>query len=128
MPDLGNRARAIGPQPIAEPFIVPPAMLAAAAHILELLAEGRSSELEALAIPRAAAELRGLIEAIAPGAYRSHKIVAHAKIHHHYYVKARLFGERAAPFTLQLRLGEHAGRWVIWEACNLAGARTAWTR
>ncbi|HEY2524335.1 MAG TPA: hypothetical protein VGI29_04700, partial [Candidatus Binataceae bacterium] len=116
------------PQPIAELFIAPPVMLAAAGHILQLLAEGRRSELEALAIPRAAAELNGLIDAIAPGAYGSHKIIAHAKVNHHYYVKARLFGERAAPFTLQLRLGEHEGRWVIWEAYNLAGGRTAWTR
>jgi hypothetical protein len=128
MPDLGNRASAIGPQPIAQRFIVPPAMLAAADHILRLLAEGRRSELEALAAPRAAAELRDLIDAIASGAYRSHQILAHAKVNNHYYVKARLFGESAAPFTLQLRLGEHEGRWVIWEAYNLAGGRTAWTR
>jgi len=128
MPDLGNRASAIGPQPIAERFIVPHAMLAAAGHILQLLASDRRAELEALVIPRAAAELRGLIDAIASGAYQRHKIIAHAKVNHHYYVKARLFGESAAPFTLQLRLGEHEGRWVIWEAYNLAGGRTAWTR
>jgi hypothetical protein len=128
MPDLGNRARAIGPQPIAERFIVPPAMLAATDHILQLLAEGRRAELEALVVVRAAAELRKLTDAIAPGAYQSHKIIAHAKINNHYYVKARLFGESAAPFTLQFRLGEHEGRWVIWEAYNLAGGCTAWTR
>jgi len=128
MPDLGNRARAIGPQPIAERFIVPPAMLAAAGYILNLLASGRRAELEAQASPRVAAELNGLIDAIQPGAYRGHKMIAHAKVNRHYYVKAQLLGETAPPFTLQLRLGEHEGRWVIWEAYNLAGGRTAWTR
>ena len=128
MPDLGNRARATGPQPIAERFIAPPAMLAAADHILQLLGEGRRAELESLAVARAAGELRELAEAIAPGAYPGRKIIAHAKVNRHYYVKARLLGESAPPFTLQLRLGEHEGRWVVWEAYNLAGGRTAWTR
>ena len=128
MPDLGNRSSAMGPQPIAERFVVPPAMLAAADHILELLAQGRRAELEALVVAKATGELRELMDAIAPGAYQSHEIIAHAKANNHYYVKARLFGARAAPFTLQLRLGEHEGRWVIWEAVNLSGGRTAWTR
>jgi len=128
MPDLGNRSSAIGPQPIAERFVVPPAMLAAADHILELLAQGRGAELEALVVAKAAGELRELMGAIPPGAYQSHEIIAHAKANKHYYLKARLFGARAAPFTLQLRLGGHEGRWVIWEAVNLSGGRTAWTR
>ena len=128
MADLGNRSSAMGPQPIAEPFVVPPAMLAALDHIVELLAQGRHAELEALAVSKAAGELRELMDAIAPGEYQRHEIIAHAKANHHYYVKARMFGARAAPFTLQLRLGEREGRWVIWEAVNLTGGRTAWTR
>jgi hypothetical protein len=128
MPDLGDRYCALGPQPIAERFVVPPAMLAAANHILELFAEGRRAELQGLVAPKATGELGDLIDAIAPGAYARHEIIAHAKANDHYYVKARLFGPRAAPFTLQLRLGEHEGRWIIWEAVNLAGGRTAWTR
>jgi hypothetical protein len=128
MADLGNRSSAMGPQPIAEPFVVPPAMLAAFDHIVELLTQGRHSELEALVAPKAAGELRELMDSIGPGAYQRHEIIAHAKANNHYYVKARMFGARAAPFTLQLRLGEHEGRWVIWEAVNLAGGRTAWTR
>lgn len=128
MPDLGNRSSAMGPQPIAKRFVAPPAMLAAADHILELLAEGRRAELEALAVAKAAGELGQLMDAIAPGAYASHQIIAHAKANDHYYVKARLFGASAAPFTLQLRLGESDGRWAIWEAVNLAGGRAAWTR
>jgi hypothetical protein len=128
MPDLGDRSNVMGPQPIAKRFVVPPAMIAAADHILQLLAQGRRPELEALVVARTTGELRELMDAIAPGVYENHKIIAHAKANNHYYVKARLFGARAAPFTLQLRLGEHEGRWVIWEAVNLAGGRTAWTR
>lgn len=128
MPDLGNRSSVMGPQPIAKRFVVPPAMLAAADHILDLLAQGRRAELEALATAKATDELRDLMDAIAPGVYERHEIIAHAKANKHYYVKARLFGARAAPFTLQLRLGEHEERWCIWEAVNLAGGRTAWTR
>jgi len=118
----------MGPQPIAKRFEVPPAMIAAANHILELLAAGRRAELEALAVSKTAGELRDLIDAIAPGGYERHQIIAHAKANNHYYVKARLFGARATPFTLQLRLGEHEGHWAIWEAVNLSGCRTAWTR
>jgi hypothetical protein len=128
MPDLGNRSSAMGPQPIAERFVAPPAMLAAAHHILELLAEGRRSELQALAVAKTAGEFGDLMDAIAPGAYARHEIIAHAKANKHYYVKARLFSAGGAPFTLQLRLGEHEGRWAIWEAVNLTGGRTAWTR
>jgi len=128
MPDLGNRSSVMGPQPIAKRFEVPPAMIAAANHILELLAGGRRAELEALGVSKAPGELRELMDAIAPGIYGRHQVIAHAKANNHYYVKARLFGARAAPFTLQLRLGEHEGRWAIWEAVNLSVGRTAWTR
>ncbi|HVA83780.1 MAG TPA: hypothetical protein VNF28_02675 [Candidatus Binataceae bacterium] len=128
MSDLGNRSSVTGPQPIGERFVVPPAMLAAAENILELLAQGQRAELETLVAAKATGELGELLDALAPGAYQSHEIIAHAKANNHYYLKARLFGARAAPFTLQLRLGEHAGRWIIWEAVNLSGGRTAWTR
>jgi hypothetical protein len=128
MADLGNRSSAMGPQPIAERFVVPPAMLATFDHIMELLEQGRRADLEALVASKAVGELRELMDAIAPGEYQRHEIIAHAKANHHYYVKARMFGARAAPFTLQLRLGERDGRWIVWEAVNLAGGRTAWTR
>ena len=118
----------MGPQPIAKRFVVPPAMLAAADHILDLLAQGRRAELETLVVAKAAGELRELMDAIAPGAYERHEIIAHAKAANHYFLKARLCGARAAPFTLQFRLGEHDGRWIIWEVVNLTGGRTAWTR
>jgi hypothetical protein len=128
MPDLGNRSSVMGPQPIARRFVVPAAMLAAGDRILEMLTQGRRAELQTLVAAQAAGELGDLIDAIAPGAYSRHEIIAHAKANDHYYVKARLFGSGVAPFTLQLRLGEHEGRWAIWEAVNLTGGRTAWTR
>jgi hypothetical protein len=128
VPDLGNRSSVMGPQPIAKRFEIPPAMLAAANNILELLAAGRRAELEALVVSKATGELRELMDAITPGVYERHQIIAHAKANNHYYVKARLLGARATPFTLQLRLGEHEGHWAIWEAVNLSGGRTAWTR
>ena len=103
-------------------------MLAAADRILDLLAQRNRALLNGLVAEKAAAELDTLIDSIPPSAYASHRIVAHAKANDHYYVKARLFGETAEPFTLQLRLGPRDGRWLIWEAVNLAGGRTAWTR
>jgi hypothetical protein len=133
MPDLGNRASALGPQPIEKPLAPPPAMFAAARHILDLLAAVRREaskrgELEALAMPKALDDLRELIEAVGRNTYERHEIVAHAKVNAHYYVKGRLLGQGAEPFTLQMRLGGHQGRWMIWEVANLSGGRTAWTR
>ena len=128
MPELGNRANALGPQPIAARKPPPPAMLAAAERILELLAARQRAELEALAAPKGVAELRALIDAVPPGAYDRRELVAHARVNNHYFVKGRLFGAGVRPFTFQMRLGEHEGHWAIWEAANLSGGRTAWTR
>jgi hypothetical protein len=132
MPELGDRSRALGPQPIEERLAPPPAMLAAAHHVLGLFAgaagdEGKRAELEALATAKALDDLRELIRAVG-GVYQRHEIVAHAKVNAHYYVKGRLFGTGFEPFTLQMRLGENQGRWMIWEVANLSGGRTAWTR
>jgi hypothetical protein len=104
MPDLGNRASALGPQPIEKPLAPPPAMFAAARHILDLLAAVRREaskrgELEALAMPKALDDLRELIEAVGRNTYERHEIVAHAKVNAHYYVKGRLLGQGAEPFA-----------------------------
>jgi hypothetical protein len=128
MPDLGDRANVMGPQPIGKRHALPPAMIAAAEQILDLLAAGKRAELEAFAAPKGISELRELIEAVAPGVFDRHEILGHAKVNNHYYVKARLYGRAVAPFTFQMRLGEHQARWAIWEAVNLNGGRTAWTR
>jgi len=65
---------------------------------------------------------------VRPGNYDRHEIIATARVNHHHYVKARLLGARAEPFTVQFRLGEHEGDWRVWEAMNLTGRRGAWTR
>lgn len=132
MPELGDRSRALGPQPIEQRLAPPPAMLAAANHVLGLLVgavgdAGKRTQLEALAMPKALDDLRELIEALG-GVYERHEIVAYAKVNAHYYVKGRMFGSGAEPFTLQMRLGENQERWMIWEVANLSGGRTAWTR
>ncbi len=128
MPDIGERANVMGPRPIASPSAVPPAMLAAAARVLELLAAADANALAALATPAGAGEVVALARAIRPGRYQRHEIIATARVNYHHYVKARLFGDRVEPFTVQFRLGEQDGRWKVWEAMDLSGGRTAWTR
>jgi len=128
MPDLGERANVMGPQPRAARSSVPPDLLEAANHVLDLLASGDFGALAALATPAAAGELDQLARAIKPGHYSRHQIIATARLNYHYYIKARLFGDRAEPFTVQYRLGRQDGRWMIWEAMDLSGGKTAWTR
>jgi hypothetical protein len=128
MPDLGERANVMGPQPRAARSSVPPDLLEAANHVLDLLASGDFGALAALATPAAAGELDHLARAIKPGNYSRYQIIATARLNYHYYIKARLFGDRAEPITVQYRLGRQDGRWMIWEAMDLSGGKTAWTR
>jgi hypothetical protein len=51
MPDLGERANVMGPQPIMRRKAPSPAMLAEAGHVLDLIAAGKHAELAALAMP-----------------------------------------------------------------------------
>jgi hypothetical protein len=39
-----------------------------------------------------------------------------------------MFGEGAEPCTIQFRLGQRDGKWLLWEVINLTGRRAAWTR
>ncbi len=128
MPDLGERANVMGPQPRAARTSVPPDLLEAAGQVLDLLAAGDLNTLTKLATPAAAGELDQLARSIKPGLYSRHQLIATARVNYHYYVKARLFGERAEPFTVQYRLGQIDGRWMVWEAMDLSGGKTAWTR
>ena len=128
MPDLGERANVMGPQPILERKAVPPAMLEAANHVLELLTAGQSVELAALAMPQAAADVADVSAAVRIGAYNHHEIIATARVKDHHFVKVRLHGPRIAPFNVMFRLGEHDGRWMIWDVINLTGRRGALSR
>jgi hypothetical protein len=128
MPDLGERANVMGPQPILRRKAVPPAMLEAANHVLELLTARQSAELAALATPQAASDVAEIAAAMRPDAYDHHEIIATARVKDHHFVKARLRGPRDDAFTVMFRLGEHDGRWMIWDAVNLTGLRGALTR
>ena len=125
MPDLGERANVMGPQPILQRKSVPPAMLDTANHVLELMAAGQSAELAALAMPQAVSYVAELGTAVRPETYDHHEIIATARVKDHHFVKACLLGSRADPFTLIFRLGEHDGRWMIWDVINLKGRRGA---
>lgn len=128
MSSLGERANVMGPQPIFERYVVPPAMIAAAESVLMMLAASDAEGLAAIAAPSGAAEVAALAAAIKAGAYDRHEIIAQARVNDHHYVKARLHGPHAGPFTLQFRLGQLDGKWRVWEAANLSGRRGAWTR
>jgi hypothetical protein len=128
MPDLGERANVMGPQPIMRRKAVPPAMLAEAGHVLDLLAAGKHAELAALAMPQAASDVAEIGAAVPAGSFDHHEIIATARVKDHHFVKARLRGPRADPFTVMFRLGEHDGRWMIWDATNLTGRRGALSR
>lgn len=128
MPDLGERANVMGPQPIMRRTPVPSAMIAAAERVLELLATCNPVELAALAMPQSASNVAEIAAAVHPGTYDHHEIIATARVKDHHFVKAALRGPRADPFTVMFRLGEHNGCWRIWDAINLTGRRGALSR
>ncbi|MGA2410867.1 MAG: hypothetical protein ABSG46_10835 [Candidatus Binataceae bacterium] len=128
MADLGIRGNVMGPQPIAQAKPLPPAMLEAAEHVFAMLERGEVAELVAMSTPSVAGAIEVIASAIQPGLYNRHEIIAHARVIQHYYIKGRLLGDGGEPFTIQFRLGEKDGAWLIWEVLNLTGGRAAWTR
>jgi hypothetical protein len=128
MSNLGERVNVMGPQPIFSRAEIPAAMVAAAEKVLRLMASGNAEGLAAMAAPSREGELATVAAAVKPGIYDRREIIATARVNYHHYVKARLHGPRAEPFTVQFRLGEHEGEWRVWEASNLTGIRGAWTR
>jgi hypothetical protein len=128
MPDLGNRANVMGPQPIAQRLPVPPDMLEAAHRIMKLLAQGDAAGLEAIAVEKARGDAAALARSARPGAYDKDEIIGHARMSRQYYLKARLSGPGVEPLTFQVRLGEQEGRWLVFEVKNLSGRRSAWTK
>lgn len=128
MADLGNRSNVMGPQPIGSRISIPPAALKAYTVITDLLARGDRIGLDALAMPQAASEVAALASDVEPGLYDQHELIGSAHIIQHWYFKARISGSGVTPVTFQIRLGENDGRWMIWEATNLSGRRSAWTK
>jgi hypothetical protein len=128
MPDMGYRDNVMGPQPIATRKQIPEGLLTTVGRILDLLADGNRSELVAMAVDSAKDETVGLASALKAGTYSDKSVIAIARTSEHYWVKAKLTGPDAKPFTLQLRLGPDGDRWVIWQATNLSDSRSGWTR
>lgn len=126
MADLGMRGNVMGPQPIARRSETPAEMTATAQQVLELMLAGKSAELALLAMPACSGEMAEFAATVPPGQCSGYEVIALAHVNRHYYVKARLTG--AQPVTVQFRLGEHEGRWMVWEVMNLSGRRGAWTR
>ncbi len=128
MPDLGNRANVMGPQPIAHRAEIPSEVIAAANKILDLVARGDIPGIEALAIERARSDAAALAKASSGREMRDKNIAAVARTNKHYWIKARLGDASGAkPIVFQIRLGESDGRWMIWEAMNLTDS-SPWTR
>jgi hypothetical protein len=126
MADLGTRGNVMGPQPIGRRNENPPEMTATAEQVLELMLAGKSAELVRLAMPACSGQMAEFAASVPPGKCSSYEVIALAHVNRHYYVKARLTA--AEPVTVQFRLGEHEGRWMVWEVINLTGRRGAWTR
>jgi len=128
MPDMGYRDNVMGPQPIAKRKPVPQSLLDSVTRILDLLADGKGSELIAMTVDTAKDETAKLAAAVKAGTYNDKSVIATARTNEHYWIKAKLTGPDAKPLTLQFRLGPDGDRWVIWQATNLSDSRSGWTR
>jgi hypothetical protein len=128
MPDMGYRDNVMGPQPIAHRKPIPETLMETVGRILDLLADGKSLELTAMAVDTAKDETAKLASTVRAGIYSDKNVLATARTSEHYWIKAKLTGPDAKPFIVQLRLGPDGDRWVIWQATNLSDSRSAWTR
>src|ERR1039458_4977568 len=105
MPDMGFRDNVMGPQPIAKRNPIPQNLLDVVARILDLLADGKGSEVTAMAVDTAKDETAKLAAAVKAGTYNDKSVVATARTNEHYWIKAKLTGPTAKPLTVQFRLG-----------------------
>jgi len=128
MPDMGFKENVMGPQPIAHRKEIPQNVLEMALRVLDLLTMGKGAEASSMAVDAAKDEIASAAAAVKPGIYNDKSIVGTARTNEHYWIKAKLTGPDAKPFTLQLRLGPHAGRLMIWEATNLSDVRSGFTK
>jgi hypothetical protein len=128
MPDLGNRANVMGPQPLGPIKQPSPEMIAAIDRFLAVLMAGNRDEALAMTDERArdrVAQIAGVIKA---GVYEQTRILGRARVAEHYFVKARLSGSKGESLTLQFRIGPEGGRWTVREAADLTDVRSAWTK
>jgi len=128
MPDLGERGNVTGPQPIAQIVEPPAAMRAAAKSLLNTLMRGDRAGVEAMTAEQAREDMGRIANEIKPGKYDKFELIGRGRISRHYFLKARLTGTDAPPFTIQFRLGEDDGKWTVREALNLTERRSGWTK
>jgi hypothetical protein len=84
--------------------------------------------LEAITVDDAKEETARIAAAVKAGVYTGKSIVATARTNQHFWIKAKLTGPDAKPFTLQLRLGPDGDRWQIWQVTDLSNSRSGWTK
>jgi hypothetical protein len=101
-------------------------MIAAVEALMKLMLSGNQDAAAALALPGCASEVAKFARNVRESSCDGFEIIATARVHAHHYVKARVTG--AQPLTVQFRLGEYEGRWMVWELIDLTGRRGAWTR
>jgi len=128
MPDLGNRANVMGPQPIGPIKQPPPEMMAAIDRFLAMLMAGNRGEALEMTDERAHDRVAHIAAAIKPGVYKRIYTRGRARLVEHYFVKARLSGSKGESMTLQFRIGPEGGRWTVREAADLTNVRSAWTK
>ena len=128
MPDLGNRANVMGPQPLGPIKQPPPAMMVAIDRFLAVLTGGNRDEALAMTDERARERVAQIAGAIKPGVYKQTHVLGRARVAEHYFVKARLSGSKGESMTLQFRIGPEGDRWTVREAADLTDVRSAWTK
>ena len=128
MPDLGNRANVMGPQPIGPVKQPSPEMMAAIDRFLAVLMAGKPDEALAMTDERARERVAQIAGAIKPGVFEQMQVLGRARVVEHYFVKARLSGSKGESMTLQFRIGPEGGRWTVREAADLTDVRSAWTK
>lgn len=128
MPDLGNRANVMGPQPIGPVKQPSPEMMAAIDRFLAVLMAGKPDEALAMTDEGARERVAQIAGAIKPGVYKQTQVLGRARVAEHYFVKARLSGSKGESMTLQFRIGPEGGRWTVREAADLTDVRSAWTK
>lgn len=128
MPDLGNRANVMGPQPIGPIKEPPPEMMVAIDRFLSVLMAGNSAEALAMTDERAHERVARIAGVIKPGVYKQMRILGKARVVEHYFIKAHLSGSKGESLTLQFRIGPEGDRWTVREAADLTDVRSAWTK
>jgi hypothetical protein len=129
MPDLGNRANVMGPQPIGPVKHPAPEMMAAIDRFLTVLMAAKPDEALAMTDERARERVAQIAGAIKPGVFKQVQVLGRARVAEHYFVKARLSGSKGESMTLQFRIGPDGGAgWTVREAADLTDVRSAWTK